>query len=206
MDPRGIEEAVERMQALAPVNAEEPLVPPEWRDEEDESVSGPWQIDSRSSLDWAMSRLAKLRAEAEAIETQAAAAIDRIEKRKASLLERIQRGAGFFEYKIAEYAHRERQLLLGGGKRKSADLLHGRIGWRSKGGKLTVDDKPTLLAWLERQPPEGGLYRVKLEPEMKAIQDNFKTTGEIPPGCSYQQPEETFYVEPTAPELETHNG
>lgn len=202
MDPRNIEETVERLQALAPTEAQPELVPADWMDEEDSEVKGPWTIQDRGSLEWALQRLATLHAELSTIDEQEEASVQRIHARARLLRERSERGRRFFEYRIAEYAQREKAALLGGGKKKSADLLHGRIGWRAKGGKLAVEDKAALVAWLERQPPESGLYRVKVEPEMKAIQDNFKATGEVPPGTTYVQLEDVFFCEPQAPELE----
>lgn len=168
-----------------------------WEDEEEPSTATPaWRCNDRGTADWIMRRLAALRAEAAAIEAQKAAAIERVEKRAADLLSRIERGIGFFTYHLADYCQREKATLLGGGKKKSAEMLHGRIGWRKKGGKLRVTDKAALVAWLEHQPPEDGLYRLKVEPDMAAIQARFRAAGEIPPGCEYELEEDVFYTEP----------
>lgn len=176
--------------------------PPEWMDDEDPSASTAlgWRCNNRGTLDWVMSRIAALQAEADSIHAQKLAAIERIEKRATDLLARIERGLSFFTFHAGDYCHRERSLLLGGGKKKSADLLHGRIGWRATGGKLKVTDKDALLTWLEAQPVEDGLYRLRVEPEMKAIQDRFKADGVIPPGCEFVPAEDKFYVEPILPE------
>lgn len=177
-------------------------MPEGWADEEDPTVRGAWAIQDRGSLDWAMSRLAALMNEGAEIEAQADAAKARIEKRAAELLQKIERGMAFFEAKIAEYAQANRSLLLGGGKKKSATLLHGTVGWRAGGGRLRVKEggKPDLLAWLERQPLGCGLYRVVIEPDMAAIQKHHEATGEIPPGMEFVPAGETFYVKPIAPE------
>jgi phage host-nuclease inhibitor protein Gam len=165
-------------------------------DEDSGTVETAWRCENKPTADWIMRRLAALRAEEASIDAQAAATIKRVEERAAQLKMRIERGIGFFTFHLQSYCEREKAALLGGGKKKSADLLHGRIGWRSVGGKLKVVDKDALLAWLETQPAELGLYRVKLEPEMRAIQDRFRADGVIPPGCEYQPQEDHFYAEP----------
>ena len=54
--------------------------------------------------------------------------------------------------------------------------------------------------WLLAQPVEAGLYRMKVSPEMRALQDRFKTTGEVPPGMDVVPESESITVEAIAPE------
>ena len=78
------------------------------------------------------------------------------------------------------------------GKSKTIDLPTGQITWRKAGGKLTIIDKDALAAWAVEQGPEAGLFRVKTEPEMRAIQALFAKTGELPPGTDFEPETETI--------------
>ncbi len=183
-------------EALGPV----PL-PPQvegYEDEQDPMVKGSWEITTQTSADWALLRLAECEAEAERIEAQYQAAVDRLAKRRDELVARATRGQGYFRFKLEQWATKNRGSLLKG-KAKSVNLLHGKVGWRSKGGKLAVVDKEALVSWLET-PPGQAFARVKYEPDMKAIQAHSSTTGEIPPGMEYEPESDAFYATPEAPE------
>jgi phage host-nuclease inhibitor protein Gam len=171
-----------------------------YEDEHDPAVRGAWQIDSLGSADWALARLAECEAEAAEIDRQAAATIERVRRRAEELKTKAARGAAFFSYKLMAFAETHRATLLGSGKKKSREFLHGKIGWRKKGGKLVVRDREALCEWLALQPVEAGLYRMKLEPEMRAIQERFKAAGEIPPGCDFEPEYEDIEIKASAPE------
>ncbi len=167
--------------------------------EDEGGVTEGWRIENPSSADWALQRIAECEAEAEEIERQARAAIARVTERAEALKAKATRGAGFFRFKIAEYAETHRSEVMTG-KRKSRDYLHGRIGWRKKGGGLEVVDKAALVAWLAMQPVESGLYRVELAPEKRALNDLFKRTGKIPPGTEQKPEYDDLHIEALAPE------
>lgn len=176
---------------------EMPLQP--YTDAEDTSVvAGEWRIQNVQSCEWAMSRAAALESEQTQIEQAAQEAHKRIDHRKDTLLAKLERGINFFKMHIADYAAKNRDALLGGGKRKSKTFLHGTVGWRKKGGKLTVANKEELATWL-REHGDITLFRVKIEPEMAALQAAFQTTGVIPPGCEYVPESESFYIDPVDP-------
>jgi phage host-nuclease inhibitor protein Gam len=169
-----------------------------YEDDNDPTVKGAWQITTTTSADWAIQRKAECDAEAEEIDRQAEAAIARIRARADALKAKAARGAAYFTYKLAEWAERNRETLLHG-KKKSRDFIAGTIGWRKAGGRLKVNDKDALLAWLVTQPIESGLYRMAVEPEMRALQESAKRDGPIPPGCIWEPESETFYVKTEAP-------
>lgn len=200
MDVNKIIATAESMPAAPPIS--ELTMPADlvgYEDENDPTVKGGWQITSLASADWCLSRLAECDAEAEEIERQAQAAIDRIRHRADSLKARSARGVAYFTYKLAEWAERHRGEILKG-KAKSRPFVHGLIGWRKVGGRLVVKDKEALAAWLATQPPESCLYRLKYEPEMDAIQTAFKADGVIPPGMEHESEDDRFYVKSEAPE------
>lgn len=190
------------MEELEPSEAIEPV----YVDDEDPEVraDGPWKIETVTSLDWAMSRIAALQVELADLADQERARIEAIEERAAALAQKANRGISFFEAMVSEYAHRNRAPLLGGGTRKSRDVLHGSIGWKSKPGKIVVRDAKALGEWLERQSPDSGLYRIKLEPEMVALKALHAKEKTIPPGCEWIEDEDEFFV--TAQSLDIVKG
>ena len=167
-----------------------------------DEVERGWQIENVQSLDWALARVAALRAEAATVDELEQAAIARVRARAETLRAKVQRGIRFFEFKVESYAQQNKSALLGGGKRKSRALINGTVGWRTKnkGGRLKVEEIGALEEWLLAQPVEAGLYRMRVEPEMRALQAQFQKDGVIPPGCRVEEETETFYVETDAPE------
>jgi phage host-nuclease inhibitor protein Gam len=171
-----------------------------YEDDSNPEVRGlAWRIPDLAAADWALRRLAECEEEAAEVDRQASAAIQAIRARAEELKAKSERGAGYFRFQLTLYAETHRTDLLPG-KKKSRDFIHGRIGFRSSPERLKVADKDALAAWLAVQPVEQGLYRVKLEPEMRALNEQFKTTGEIPPGCEVEPSRETTTIEANAPE------
>lgn len=198
-----VEDIIATADALGPT----PL-PPEiasYEDEQDPEVRGGWEITTQTSADWALQRRAECEAEAERVEDQYQAALARLTKRRDDLIARAKRGAAFFEFKVKVWAERNRASLLKG-KSKSVPLLHGVVGWRKKGGNLKVVDRDALEAWLLAQGVESGLFRLKVEPEMREIQARLKRDGEIPPGCEYVPEFDDVYVKSEAPETALMKG
>jgi phage host-nuclease inhibitor protein Gam len=164
-----------------------------------ETVDQAWAIKDLASADWALSRLADCEAEAAAIDAQAEAAIAGIRARAEALKAKAAKGSNLFRFKLTEYAERERAHLLTG-KRKSREMLHGKFSWRASPERLEVVDAKALDTWLRAQPIGSGLARWTVKPEMKALQDHFKTTGVIPDGCEAKAASESLTIEALAPE------
>jgi phage host-nuclease inhibitor protein Gam len=188
------------LELVAAAEAADPYV-----DEQDPAVGGAWSISDLGSADWALARLSECEAEAAEIDRQADAAIERIRKRADALKEKAARGEAFFRAKLLLFAETHRDVLLTG-KKKSRELVHGRIGWRKKGERLVVQDREALLSWLAAQPVESGLYRVKIEPEMRALSERLKGCGEVPPGCEVEPETETVEIKTEAPEAALVKG
>lgn len=170
----------------------------EYQDEEMPEARPGWHIPDLGALDWALSRVADLeREQAENLELERAA-IERIRLRTLRLNESAARGVAFFGGRIREYAELHRAELLGGGKKKSRKLLHGTVGWRSKGGGLSVTDAEALLAWARAQPVEAEVLRIKEDPALKAIKALFEATGEVPDGCDVEPETEEFNLKAEA--------
>lgn len=178
-------------------------IEPEYIDAEDPEVrtGGTWMVTNPTSLDWALSRLADLERQVADIAAQEADAHARITVRAEKLRAKAACGVAFFSSHIQRYAHSNRPALLGGGKKKSRELLSGVVGWRAMQGKLVVEDKKALEKWLMQQPPESGLYRTDVKPNMEALKALHAEKGTIPPGCIWVDGDEwgTFYMEPQPP-------
>mgnify|MGYP002410008834 FL=1 len=150
-----------------------------------------------SDLDWCLERVGELEAEAAEIRRQLARAIETLTNRANAIAASAERGASWFRSLAEGFVLEARSDILTG-KKKSRDFLHGRVAFRSHAEKLVVTDKAALVAWLESQP-DSTLYRVKVEPEMKALQAKFKATGELPPGCDFEPASETLTITAAPP-------
>jgi phage host-nuclease inhibitor protein Gam len=185
------------LELVAAAEAADPYA--DYQDTEDEKVTGAWAIETVTSLDWALSCVAASEAEAREADAMAKAAKARIDAKAAQMKAAAERRAGFFRFKIEEYAERNRETLLGGGKKKSRTLLHGTIGWRSSQERIVVTDPQALEAWLVTQPVERGLFRQTIAPDLKALQALFQASGEVPPGCDTKPAADELYVKADAP-------
>lgn len=173
------------------------IEPVEYLDEESEDVRPGWRIGSIDEADWALKRIADLKAEISENEAVIQAHIARLKVRLENLNSRAANGIGFFESRLREYAEANRGELLKGGKKKSRTLPHGSIGWRKKGGGFEVKDPVALLAWAQTQPVEMGLVRIKEEPAIAQIKAYVEKSGELPPGTDLKEETEEFSVKTT---------
>jgi len=173
-----------------------PAPPPEYVDEGYPEIRTGWQITDTGTFDWAFSIAAKKKAAILSWEERAAAAKARIDAELDRNVKQLRYGIAFMEAQIGRYAteHREEMLALTGGKTiKAAD--GGKVQWRKQEGRLVVVDEDALGTWL-REQDNVDLFRVKLSPDMKALQDNFKKNGVIPPGMEFVAAQEKMYIEP----------
>ena len=158
---------------------------------------GPWRPATLSDLDFCLERVGEFEAEVDEIRSQFARAVETLSKRADAIAAQAERGAAWFRSLAEGFVLEARGDLLPG-KKKSRDFLHGRVSFRSHAEKLVVTDKAALVAWLESQP-DVALYRLKVEPEMKALQAKFKATGELPPGCDFEPASETLTITAAPP-------
>ncbi len=197
-DVRDIIAVAESMPAARPLGATDAIEA--YQDEQDEGVQGlAWRVTDLSTADWALRRVAECEAEAAEVDRQAEAAIAQIEARRAELKTKAARGSDYFRFQLTRFAEEQRDSLLTG-KKKSRDLIHGRIQFRASPERLKVVDPKALSEWLAVQPVEQGLYRVKIEPEMRALNDGLKCDGFIPPGCECEPSRESITITASAPE------
>lgn len=165
-------------------------------DEERPTVTELWSPSTIEEADWALSRLLDAQTEQAEIERLHAAAVARLEERKAQLLKKPQHAMRFFEGSIRKFAEANRKELLKGGKAKSRKLMFGELGWKKTGGQPVKTDEKALLEWARSQPVESEFLRVKEEPNWSEIKKAIAKTGEAVPGTDFEPESETFYVKP----------
>jgi phage host-nuclease inhibitor protein Gam len=153
---------------------------------------GAWTPQTIRDVEWALECIAESEAEVAEIDGQLADLIARATAKRDILAGRAQRRIDYMKGRVAEFAVANRADLLVG-KAKSRNFLSGKVGFRKRGGKLRVDDKEALAAWLSTQDP--SMFRIRLEPEMAVLQKQFQTDGVIPPGCTFESERDEVYVE-----------
>ena len=164
---------------------------------EGEALAPPgWSIKNSNDVNFAFRCINENQAEAEDIKAQARAARDAIDAREAELLAKLQPRIAFMTAKLVEYAEANKGSLLIG-KKRSHEFLGGTVSWRKKAAKVVVTDKPTLVEWLS-QNGDPTLMRVKVEPDLRAIDDMIQKTGVLPPGLDLEPESETLTVTATA--------
>ena len=142
------------------------------------SKDTPDATDDMARLDGFIRLMARYEAEMDLLKAQH-------EKRLAAVESKIRTLKWRHETWASEYTAR----LLEGGKGKSIKRPWGTVGFRASSARVTVEDVQAFLL----QAPES-MVRLKREPDMKAIQEAFKTTGEVPAGCDVQPGGDVFYV------------
>lgn len=150
--------------------------------EQDAETPEGWRVQSVADLDFALLRIRELEAEVADAEAIRDTRIAEIQARTERLTKRARWLAGFFRSHITAYAQEHREELLGHGRKKSREFIHGSVAWRRKGGGLAVTDREALLAWARAQPVEAELVRAKEEPALDAIKRHYAATGEVPGG------------------------
>jgi phage host-nuclease inhibitor protein Gam len=170
----------------AAAEAQEPLEP-------DAIVErGAWTPQSIRDVEWALECIAESEAEVAEVDGQLADLIARAQARRDLIASRAQNRIDYMKGRVAEFAVAHRADLLVG-KAKSRNFLSGKVGFRKRGGKLKVEDKKALEAWLAGQDPK--FFRVSLAPEMAALQEQFQKDGVIPVGCTFESERDEVYVE-----------
>jgi len=170
-----------------------------YTDETDPTIRDGWAIQDIGSLEWAMSRVADLEAEARENEAALTAAHAALDRRAAQLEAQVQRGIAFFRSNILSYMEAHRAELLKGGKRKSRTMLYGTIGWKAPRARLKVLDRDALTAWAETQPVQYGLVRIKTEPALDPINDYCAERNMVPPGTELELPEDRPFIKALSP-------
>ncbi len=109
-------------------------------------------------------------------------------ERRLASLESQERG---IEYVYGALARDITRRMLAGGKKKSIATPWGTAGFRTQAARLVIAE-PEKLLLLEAEHPEW--VKVEKKPVHAAVNEYFKTTGDIPAGCEITPEQEKFFT------------
>lgn len=122
--------------------------------------------------------------------------LERVKRESSAWIKRLQNRLDSIDYVLKPVASELAKRILAGKKVKSVRTPFGSAGYRTVPGGLEVEDTTRLLeAWHNNQlPMELIKVEQKFVPVMAEINDLFKKTGEVPPGCGVREDQEKFYL------------
>lgn len=132
--------------------------------------SAPFRIEDDSAADWAVSRLADVRQEVEALELMATRELERIKTWRDSQIKALESKSTFFTSLLEDYARRQRNDA----DRKSISVPHGKISTRFTQPKFEINDE-IFMPWALEHAPQ--LVRVKQEPSVSAMREHLVIDG-----------------------------
>lgn len=132
--------------------------------------SAPFRIEDDSAADWAVSRLADVRQEVEALELMATRELERIKTWRDSQIKALESKSTFFTSLLEDYARRQRNDA----DRKSISVPHGKISTRFTQPKFEINDE-VFMPWALEHAPQ--LVRVKQEPSVSAMREHLVIDG-----------------------------
>lgn len=141
------------------------------------------------------------------------AAHERLSRIEQSLIDLIHRLAdpkylalaksrAWFEETYLPKLEAEARLMLDKqkGKKKSVDLLIGKIGFHAQPDKWEwPEDETELIEWCRKNCPMA--IKVKESVSHTELKHYFEATGDLPPGCTVHTVEDKFYAKPIAPDV-----
>jgi phage host-nuclease inhibitor protein Gam len=149
-------------------------------------------IDSPEKAEWAGRMIAKARALIQAREDVATILKARIDAKLAAITAQSRKTIEDMTLLLRPFA--ETELATQGGKKRSVDLLCGRLGFRQSPARLEVDDEAAALAWLEANASDI-MIRTKKEVKKADVKKAIEAGGAVPDGVRLVPGEVNFYVE-----------
>ena len=122
--------------------------------------------------------------------------LERVKRECAALIRQAESELRSAEWVLLPRLRTIAAVLLEGSKRKSIQTPYGKAGFRRTPERLVlIDEEALFAAWSEQQVP-GDLISVETRHKFhaSALQEHYKQTGEVLPGCEVRGSEETFYV------------
>lgn len=106
-------------------------------------------------------------------------------------LDEVARRRSFFTNRyLSELKAYADEVLSNDPRKKSVRVASGSLGYRRKGDGIAVEDESTLIEWAE----ENCKAAIKKSLLKTPVNEYFKITGDIPPGCAYQVEVEEFKI------------
>lgn len=91
-------------------------------------------------------------------------------------------------------AEQQVAMMIEGRKLKSVKTPWGTVGFRTAGGGLFVVDEQAVLAQVEAGTLPESIKRVKIDLSKSALNEHYKSTGEIPDGVELVPVHQQFYI------------
>jgi len=151
-------------------------------------------VTDESSANWVLRKLAECDAEESVIKQMVDEEIERIKKRAEKLLSPIQRKRQFFETVFTPQLEEFAKSRVTD-KRRSVNLLHGKVGFRKGQEKLIIDDEQKAIEWAEEYCPAAIKKSILLTP-MKELSQEAEAAG----FCHIEHAEDKFYIEAEMPQ------
>lgn len=159
-----------------------------------------FRITTEDLADWALRKVARLRAEKQARRELAQREIGRIQEWLDRELAKLDRDERFFVNALVDY---HRLVLATNPRAKTLSLPHGTVKARVVGASPTLVDESATLAWAENARPEvvkvkksldwAGLKKLlAVDPDEVHCVD--PTTGEVVPGVTVKPETVSFTV------------
>jgi hypothetical protein len=142
-----------------------------------------FEVRDRDSAEWLVRKV-----------VEATNYIDRVKHQANREIRRTQRERDFLLLRYGPQLQRwaRTELEKHKGRRKSILLLSGSVGWRSISTKLVIEDMLAVVHWAKKHCRKAVVVVEKVR--KSTINEQFKTTGEIPDGIRVEPATERFYV------------
>ena len=85
---------------------------------------------------------------------------------------------------------------LAGAKKRSITTPWGTVGFRKQSARLVVEDESEVILQVEMKNLPDNICKEtrRLDINKTALNDHWKSTGEIPEGCTLQPEQDRFFV------------
>jgi hypothetical protein len=121
------------------------------------------------------------------IRAQAVAELTTLKDQMAAMVRSAESRVKSLDYVYSEFAARVTAAKLAGGKSKSLKTPFGTVGYRTKNAALVVVDASAVPDEFKSLKTEEVLSKAKLN-------EHFKLSGEVPPGCDVAPVTDKFYL------------
>lgn len=160
------------------------------------TIDGPQQrfiVDDQDKANWALRKLAKIRAAQAEAENQARVERERIDTWLATQTGRFEQQSWFFESLLEQF---HRNQLTADPSKKTIKLPAGTLRARKRPANVSIDDPDAFITWAQEHRPE--FVRTKHEIERGAVKTAACKDGEVLPHITVEPGEDTYTVEVTS--------
>ena len=144
-----------------------------------------FRITDAKSANWLVRKITELRAYRDRVKEWAEQELHRAAEDEKRLLY-------IFGTQLQTWA--EAEIARSGGQRKSVNLPAGRVGYRTLGSRLVIDNAEAVVQWAKSNCPDAVIVKESLDKEK--LNTLLEETGEVPDaGAHVEAAREKFFVE-----------